>query len=518
MRAPLAFVAAAFALGIALAWWLNPPVWLLAVVSGAIGLLILRRQKQPPQVVNGLLLILAMTAGALRAGVDETLPADSIARSLTPAVRPIACQGRVASEVEWFRPVQGPVRRQGWLELTAVRQKGIWIPASGRLFLRLPIKGVELLYGDCVHLHGEIRGPRPPAEDSRVFGEARWLWLRGASGVLTVADSEAIERCQAPTSKGCLAPMPGTGVWHLWIWYRRWAASFRWQLKEMGRSLLGPLEAGYLEAFLLGDGRGIPRETWEAFKKTGVVHVLVVSGSNVGLIGAIGLIALSFIRVPRAFRYRLLSVGLITYCILTGSDPPILRATIMGVLLCLGQAAGREVSVVNSLGLAAFLILATDPRALADASFQLSFVAVLGLFTLSPWFAKWLKVNEGSEGTDPLEKGRSTPESETILQRWKRTLWRWAAQGLAASCGAWVAVSPVVAWHFHMFTPIALIANLIVVPWASLLIACGFLLCTVGMIHPTAAAPLAASFSWLAQGLSRVVQWAASLPGASWSW
>lgn len=504
MRSPLAAVAAAFAFGIALTWWLGPPAWSLAAVAGAIGFMIFRQQRHGHEVINGLLLIGIAAMGALRAGVDAVLPADSIARSLAQEVRPIICEGKMVGEVEWFRPLHGPVHRKGWFELTAVRQKDGWVSASGRLFLRLPARGVELLYGDCVRLHGEVREPRSAADDSRVFSEARWLWLHGASGVLAISD---------PNGVNLISSTPG-----LWSRYRRWVASFRWQLKQLSRSLLGPLEAAYLEAFLLGDGQGIPREIWGAFKRIGVVHVLVVSGQHVALIGYIIFLCLSFTRISRGLRYFLVAAALIVYCTLTGAAPPILRSTIMGVLLCIGMAQGREVSPLNSLGLAALLILAIHPRSLADVSFQLSFAAVVGLLVLSPWFAKKLKVSREKETSHSPEEILPSPEVEGPFQRWGRTIWQWIGRALAISCGAWTAISPVVAWHFHMFTPIALIANLMVVPWASMIIAVGFLVYAVGWINPSIAMPFVASFSWLVFGLNHGVTRWADLPGAYWNW
>lgn len=498
-RAPLAVLAGAFSVGIGLGWWLKlEPAVLWGLSAFAIGSLLWLRSR--PGLANLSILIGVVILGAFRAWVDFRIPANSVAHSLAAAPQPMTCEGIVVSDVEWIRPAQGPARRQGWLQITRVRNGEEWISSSGKAFLKLHTHRVPLAYGDHVRLSGSIRGPRPVLKDEGErarFNEGNWLWIHGASGVLTITGSEAIIRLDTPPT--------------LWTRYRHWVASFRWQLKQLGRSLLGPLEAAYLEAFLLGDGRGIPREVWDAFRQVGVVHVLVVSGLHVGLMGSIGLIGLSLLRVPRALRYPLLSGGLITYCILTGGNPPILRATIMGVLLCFGWAAGREVPALNSLGLAALLILAMTPRALADASFQLSFAAVLGLFTLTPRIVAW--VLKPVSGTPPVGG-----EPDIPFQRWRSTLWRWMTQGLAASCGAWVAISPVVAWHFQMFTPVALIANLVVIPWASVLIATGFVLYSIGLVHAAAAAPLAASFSWLAQGLSFIVRWIAGLPGASWSW
>ena len=69
-----------------------------------------------------------------------------------------------------------------------------------------------------------------------------------------------------------------------------------------------------------------------------------------------------------------------------------------------------------------------------------------------------------------------------------------------------------------MFTPIALIANLIVIPWTSLLIIIGLLVYSIGWISSFAATPFVATFSWLVWGLNYLVTWSARLPGASWGW
>ena len=214
------------------------------------------------------------------------------------------------------------------------------------------------------------------------------------------------------------------------------------------------------------------------------MHVLVVSGFQVGLMGMIGLTVLSILRVPRVTRYLLLAAGLLLYCTLTGANPPIVRATVMGVLLCFGLCRGRHVSPLNFLGMAALFILLWNPRALADVSFQLSFAAVFGMMTLAPWIQTRLRV----------------------------------PQTVATSIGAWSAVSPLLAWHFRLFTPVALVANLLIIPWTSVLIGIGVLLYTMGLVNPGMAAPFAASFQFLSRGLTQVVEWMGGFPGTSWTW
>jgi len=258
---------------------------------------------------------------------------------------------------------------------------------------------------------------------------------------------------------------------------------------------LGSVEVGYLEGLLLAERQGIPPSIYEAFRRTGTVHVLVVSGLQVSLIGSMVLIGLSLLRVPRVLQHLGMGGAMILYCVLTGSDPPILRATLMGLLFCGGKIAGRETSSLNGLGLAALLILGEDPRALADASFQLSFAAMGGLLGFSPWIEKKLQGIFGVAG-----------------------LQRHLVKTLAASCGAWTWVLPIVAWHFHLVTPIALVGNLLVIPWSSVLIAVGFLLYVLALFNLPFAFPLAASFAWMARGLTWAVNWMAALPGAFWEW
>ncbi len=97
-------------------------------------------------------------------------------------------------------------------------------------------------------------------------------------------------------------------------------------------------------------------------------------------------------------------------------------------------------------------------------------------------------------------------------------MWRGVAQALAASLGAWAAVTPLVAWHMGAVSLIAPVVNLAVVPLGSALVADGFLLYAAGSLWPPAAAPFAASFTLLARLTAALAGWAAALPGGSFRW
>lgn len=497
---PLGALALSFALGIGLAWWVAPPVAALTLLTGAAAWLCWRCRRCAAA-ANLCLLVLAFLAGMGRAVVDARAPAGSVERLLGPDGRPITCEGILIRDDSWYPPGGGRGRRLGWLEIYRIRREEGWVPASGRVQLRLPARAGSVRVGHRLRIHGLLRPPRNRYQVPRAnsvpgtggrfgvgygFDERRWLWVQGACGVLSVPEPESLKVLPDP---------PG-----LWLRYQRWVAGLRWRLQEAGRGLLAPAEAGFLEAFLLGEGRGIPAEVKEDFRRTGTIHILVVSGFQVGLIGAIAVVALSLLRVPRGTRYLLTGLALALYCALTGAAAPVLRATVMGLVLCLGHYQGREVSPLNLLGAAALIILAFDPRALADVGFQLSFAAVLGILVAADWHSRRFPGQE--------------PSAEPAVGDWRRRL----GQAVAASVGAWAAVTPLVAWHMGMVSWTAPLINLMMVPLGSALVAAGFLLYAIGAVWPAGAAPFAAGFGLLARASEALAGWAAALPGGSFRW
>ena len=477
MRSPLAPIAAAFAAGISLGWMVHPPAVCLWLAAAPLFFCAIRRRSLHPL----FLLILFLIAGALRAETDGRLPRDSVARLISDEERPVLCEGTV-SEIGWRQSAGAPARRAGWFTFSRRKEAGGWVPASGRVCLHLPALGAPLAEGDIVRFSGSIRAGRAGMEDS--FNEKGWLWVHHAVGVLSVSEPDGMERIGS-----------GSGWIHS---LKRRAEGVREFLRERGRAVAGRRESAYLEALLLGQGEWIPKSEWDLFRKTGTVHILVVSGLHVGLISFLILTFLAVVRVPRTPRLLLTSIGLFFYCLVAGAHPSVVRATVAGIVLTVGAALGTgRSSLLNSLGLAALCILWFDPRALADPSFQLSFAAVIGLIACAPRIERIFVVE------DPLPGPR-------------RMRFRWIVQPLAASFSAWAATAPIIAWHFGVVTPAALLANLVVVPWALLLIANGFILYGISGFAPAAAVPLAAVFGILLEGLLRFNGWIAQCPAGHW--
>ena len=198
--------------------------------------------------------------------------------------------------------------------------------------------------------------------------------------------------------------------------------------------------AGYpasalLEALLIGSREDIPAELSEGFERTGSQHILALSGLHAAVLYAVAAAFLGFFR-NRRVTYVVATVALVFYQFIAGPIPSLLRATLM---LAVGGAAAlmdRDREPLNLLCLSGILILASDPYQAWSLSFQLSFLAILGILAAAPWIARLLE-------------GRVPP---LLLAP------------LALSAAAQIATFPVVTSAFGVYYPSGLIAGMILVP------------------------------------------------------
>ncbi|MEW5758967.1 MAG: ComEC/Rec2 family competence protein [Candidatus Omnitrophota bacterium] len=244
-----------------------------------------------------------------------------------------------------------------------------------------------------------------------------------------------------------------------------------------------------LSAIILGKRQNLPRDLQDIFVQTGTVHILAISGLNVGIILFIFLAVLKILRIKRKARYLIAMLLFIFYCILTGSSPSVVRATIMGCVFLAGLLLERELNIYNSLGLSALIILFINPSQLFDVGFELSFICVLAIVYLSPkiidFFAK-IK----------LEKPK------------------FLIQSISVSFAAWISILPITIYNFHMISPVTILANLIIVPLSSLITAAGFAFLIISSILPFSTSIFARSCEFLIQIMVISTYWFSKLPGA----
>ncbi len=136
------------------------------------------------------------------------------------------------------------------------------------------------------------------------------------------------------------------------------------------------------KALLLGVRDELPQDVIEAFKESGITHVLAVSGLHVGLLAALLAALLKLLKAPHGARLIVMSIFLFLYCALLHFSAPVLRAAILCMTTLWGKYRRRRRDGLTLLSAAFFLILLLRPLDLFSAGFQLSFIAVLGISLL----------------------------------------------------------------------------------------------------------------------------------------
>lgn len=471
MRRPLVWVASAFALGVAGQGLLPPLAWWLLTASG-----LLITGIMPTRSAMVAILVAMMGLGAMAAVVDQRVPGDQYLQVAGPG--PAVLEGLVVSDPE-RRVMAGPVTQQAIVAVTAVGAEAGSPRASGRLWLRHHQPAFPLQYGDRVRLHGVVRLPRP-AQVPGAFDEQRWLWVQGVAGVAEAGRGDV----------EWLAPAHG--------WPRVLRALFQIKHRALAlmRQLVDPPTAALVSALLAGDRTGLSRDTTALFINTGTVHVLSVSGWHVTLIGGMLWALARAVRLARRAAAVTTMVGLLLYCVLTGAQPPIVRATIMGLVVLAGWCLTRPPDPLNSIGLAALLILPCFPRALWDVGFQLSFASVIALLTLAPI---------------GMAVGRRLLAGRALWHRWLLGL----LEALVVSTAAWLGTWPLVAYHLHRLTPVTWLANLLAIPLAALVMITGLVVLLGAWWHPWLILPWAGATQLVTHTLLSVLGGCAALPGAT---
>lgn len=239
-------------------------------------------------------------------------------------------------------------------------------------------------------------------------------------------------------------------------------------------------EAALSRGFVLGDDGEVDSRTVEDFRRSGLSHLLAVSGQNIVLLALLAIPFLSLLGAgPRS---RILAVGvlILIYVPLAGGGPSIQRAGVMGLAGLAAAAATRAPSRVFALALAAMITLLINPRATGDIGWQLSFAAVIGIMLMARPIQTRLLPVIGGEG-------------------WRRLL----CEGMAVTLAATIATAPLTVFHFERIPVATLLANLAAMPAVAPAMWLGMISIAVGQLNPVLAVPfnLAGSvfLAWIAQ-------------------
>jgi len=316
---------------------------------------------------------------------------------------------------------------------------------KGKVSVTIKKRARDYEYGDYLKLKGKIRRPLEKKNPGG-FNYRDYLARKGIYGTVFLADDEEIK--VLAQGKGNIIIQKGILPLKDFIH------------KVFDQTLDGNPKA-LLKGIILGEREDFPPQVLMAFSNTGVVHILAVSGFNVGLVAFIFFLFFRAFRLPHHWAVIATLVILLLYAWVTDLTPSVVRATIMASILMIGTLIERETGLLNPLAFAAFIILIFWPQALFEIGFQLSFAATWGII--------WL-----------------TPEFQSFIPRPRRSIYRffhqWLFLPLSVSLTAQLATAPIVAHYFYRLPLISVLANLFIIPLVGIATALGFSSVLAGII------------------------------------
>jgi competence protein ComEC len=242
-----------------------------------------------------------------------------------------------------------------------------------------------------------------------------------------------------------------------------------------------------VEGVLLGDDNGLSPGLQNAFRRSGLYHLLAVSGQNVVLLagGVLGLALL--LGVPRVWSHLGALAAIGGYVLAVGPQPSVVRAAVSGAAVSIAWLAARERDPWHILLVAAVVLLAWNPYTLFDAGFQLSFAAVVAIFLAVGPLVRMLE---------------GYPVPKTLG----------AAVAVSAACS--VATAPILWLQFGAVPLLGIVANVLVEPAVGPLLGLAFAAAAVDPVAPPLAAGLAWVNGWIAAYIAFCARLVAAIPVA----
>ena len=473
-----------FGTGIALYFLLPFEPWTLAALLPAFAALALRAAG--PRGGIAALASAALLAVALGAAVSKLRTEAVRAPVLVGQIGPIEVQGFV----ELIEPRPGKGQRLTLRVIAMERHPPEQAPY--RVRVRTLAENANLKPGDAVRLKATLSPPPGPSLPGDYdFARAAWFQRLGGVGY-SVGAAEIMPDAEAPP----LGLRVGT-----------WIERVRQAIGRRVTEVLPGQTGAIANALITGERGAISEATNQAFRDSGLFHILSISGLHMTIMaGAVFFcMRLALAAIPAvALRYPIKKwaavgamAGALAYLLISGSAFATVRSYIMISIMFLAVLLDRPAVALRNVALAALVILVLWPESLFDAGFQMSFAAVVALVSAY----EWLRARRRGEAREAWFGG--------LLQ----TGWLFLGGIVLSTLIASLAVAPFGIYHFHNTQQFAILANLIAIPICNLIVMPAALATLVAMPFGLEAGPL-----WLMGWGIEAMEWCArrvaALPGA----
>jgi len=367
-----------------------------------------------------------------------------------------------------------------------------WQAARGDVRCTLPVPAQQLQCGDRLEFATALTPVPPPL----CPGELDYSAWEASHGIFYHAAIPASNWQRIET---------GGGDWmqNLSFRARDWAYDrLRLGLED------DPRMTNFLAGMLIGYRQQIPADIEQNFRRTGTMHVFAVSGQNISEMVVVAVILLQLFGLVRWRWAWVLAPIVLVYCLLTGAPSSAIRATVMALVILLAWRLERPLNGLGCWSLAFLAMLIWNPSVLTDAGAQLSFGIVLGLILMAPPLMRLLIRPFGHDPFLPYDV-------LTPAQKREERFWQAACLLLACGIAATVINEPITAIDFHQVTPIAIFANLIVIPTDGFITMIGTFSIALSFINSFLAGLLNNANWLLARLLMVFVGYLAHHPGAA---
>lgn len=452
MKRPLGIVAVLYAGGALLGDFLQPPLSCLFATALAIAASALLLPRLRPFLLWTLLFAAGWTNFVFHTAI---ISHTDLRLTLTAQPELVTVRGTLATtpiKKLYITPSGQSLATTARLNVTALRRDSHdWQPASGQIETVGGDLSEDFFRGREVQVYGVISPPpKPIAEglfDFRAYLRRQEIYFRLKSPRTNDWQTVGPKNLSPPLSER----------------FTKWAQ----HALTLGLPPDDP-SAHLEQALTLGDKTYLTDEAAEPFIRSATYHIFAVDGLRMAILFGMFFAAVRALRVPRSICGAVLIPLIWFYVMLTGWPASAIRAAVMLTIVVGGWALRRPGDGLNSLFAAALIILLWQPQQLFQAGFQLSFVVVFCILLIMPAFDKFA---QRLLQMDPLLPDELRPRWQRLL-RWPSRL---ALALLLSSLAAWLGSIPLVAYYFHILTPISVPANFIAVPLCTIVLAANIL-------------------------------------------
>lgn len=245
--------------------------------------------------------------------------------------------------------------------------------------------------------------------------------------------------------------------------------TFRARLSQNADAVLSGDEAALTKALILGERSSLSEEEYDAFRLSGLAHVLAVSGLHVSILLSLVIGFLSLLRAKKLLRNFIAAVFLLLFVLVSGASPSVVRAVVCAVIYLVAESIGEEPDRLIALSIAAGGMLLINPYVCFDLSFLLTFLCALGIYLFYSPLKKCLRFLKFSYLIDTLAM---TVASQTLI-------------------------FPILLSTFGYFQPLTLISNLMVLFFMPVILLSCMAVLAVGAVPLLGTAAGAVCFSFL---------------------